>query len=272
MNMRESDGRALSRASQRQPGLVTLAGAGPGDPGLLTVKAYHAVCNARVVLYDHLVGSGVIALLNDSAERICVGKRKRDHSHAQQRIIELMIDKARAGSPVLRLKGGDPNIFGRGGEEAQALAAAGIPFEVIPGISAAQGMSACAGIPLTHRDYASSVIFATGHCSNDNEELDWQALARPRQTVVIYMGVGALARICECLIAHGSPPELPAAVVENATCANQRVLRATLRDLPALAKEQSVRAPALIVVGEVVDLAPKPLVRECGARLPAAPA
>ncbi|MEO8250143.1 MAG: uroporphyrinogen-III C-methyltransferase, partial [Burkholderiales bacterium] len=199
------------------------------------------------------------------AERIYVGKKSRDHHLSQQRIIDLLIDKALEGTPVLRLKGGDPYIFGRGGEEAQALAVAGIPFEVIPGISAAQGMSACAGIPLTHRDHAAAVVFATGHFKSGTEDLDWPALARPRQTVVIYMGVAALPRICEQLIAHGLSESTPAAVVENASCANQRVLRATLLDLPALALAHAARAPALIVIGEVValatQLAPSPLAR-----------
>ena len=237
------------------PGRVTLAGAGPGDPELLTLKAHAAIRAARLVLYDHLVSDGVLALLPIAAERIYVGKKNRDHSMAQQDIIQLLVAKARSGQPVLRLKGGDPFIFGRGGEETQALAAAGIPFEVIPGISAAQAMSAYAGIPLTHRDHAAAVVLATGHCKDGTDDLDWPALARPRQTVVIYMGVGALGRICEQLVVHGLPASTPAAVVENASCPNQRVLRATLSALPALAQANSVRAPALIVVGHVVDLA-----------------
>jgi uroporphyrin-III C-methyltransferase len=161
---------------------------------------------------------------------------------------------ASTGKPVVRLKGGDPYVLGRGGEEAQALARACVPFEVIPGITAAQGMSAYAGIPLTHRDHAASVVFVTGHSKEIGCDPDWAALARPRQTVVFYMGIGALPRICQQLIAHGLRADTPAAVVERATCAGQRVVVATLLTLPALAASRAVKAPALIVVGSVVSL------------------
>ena len=238
----------------RPPGRVTLAGAGPGDPELLTVKAVRALARAEVVLYDHLVSDAVLALVNPGAQRFYVGKEDRRHTMSQEQITELLVRLAQTGQPVLRLKGGDPYVFGRGGEEAQALGRAGIPFEVIPGISAAQGMSAYAGIPLTHRDHASSVVFATGHGRAGGDEPDWAALARPRQTVVVYMGVGALSRVCQQLVAHGLRSDTPAAVVENATCPTQRVVRGSLLTLPALAKAQSVKAPALIVVGEVVAL------------------
>ena len=177
---------------------------------------------------------------------------------SQAAIIDLMLRLAKAGHPVLRLKGGDPYIFGRGGEEAQALAAAGIPFEVIPGISAAQGAAASAGMPLTHRDHARALVFATGHLRAEGEhktlDLDWPMLARPRQTVVIYMGLGTLPLICEQLMRHGAAPDTPAAVVERATCADERVVDGTLETLPALAQVHGVRAPALIVIGGVVAL------------------
>lgn len=236
------------------PGRVTLVGAGPGDPDLLTVRAARALRTARVVLYDHLVSDSVLELVNPAAERVYVGKQDRRHTLEQEKITELLVRIARTGTPVVRLKGGDPYVFGRGGEEAQALAQAGIPFDVVPGITAAQGMSAYAGIPLTHRDHAASVVFVTGHSKESGMEPDWAALARPRQTVVFYMGVGALPRICQQLIAHGLRADTPAAVVERATCAQQRVVGATLLTLPAVAAARGVKAPALIVVGSVVGL------------------
>ena len=244
--------RALHRL--QPPGCVTLVGAGPGDPDLLTVRAARVLQAARVVLYDNLVSDGVLDLIPATAERVYVGKQDRHHTLPQEEITELLVRIARTGKPVVRLKGGDPYVFGRGGEEAQALAESGIPFEVIPGITAAQGMSAYAGIPLTHRDHAASVIFATGHSKAGGVEPDWAALARPRQTVVIYMGVGALARICQQLVAHGLRADTPAAVVERATSAQQRVVTGTLLTLPAVAAARAVQAPAVIVVGSVVSL------------------
>lgn len=241
-------------ASASAPGKVWLVGAGPGDPDLLTVKAARLIASARVVLYDLLVGEGVMALLPRGARRICVGKRDRRHSLPQEEINALLVQLGAAGEQVVRLKGGDPYVFGRGGEEAVALAAAGIPFEVVPGITSAQGMSAYTGIPLTHRDHASSVVFATGHCREGAAGPDWTALARPHQTAVIYMGLGALATICRQLVAHGLEPDTPAAVVEQATTPRQRVVCGTLLTLPVLAAAQDVAAPALIVVGEVVRL------------------
>lgn len=244
----------VSRKAGPAPGKVWLVGAGPGDPDLLTVKAARLLASARLVLHDHLVGEGVMALLPSGARRICVGKRDRRHTLPQEEINALLVRFAAAGHAVVRLKGGDPYVFGRGGEEALALAAAGIPFEVVPGITSAQGMSAYAGIPLTHREHASSVVFATGHCREGGAAPDWQALARPRQTAVIYMGLGALAQICRELVAHGLAPDTPAAVVEQATTQRQRVVCGTLLTLPTLAQAEQVAAPALIVVGEVVRL------------------
>ena len=240
------------------PAKVTLVGAGPGDPDLLTVKAVKALRQAQVVLYDNLVGDGVLAHLPETARRIYVGKQSGHHALSQGGIIDLMLRLARSGRPVLRLKGGDPYIFGRGGEEAQALAEAGVPFEVIPGISAAQGAAACAGMPLTHRDHARTLVLATGHLCGAGDartlDLDWDALARPRQTVVIYMGVATLPIICEQLIAHGLPPETPAAVVERATLPDERTVDGTLETLPALALVHAVASPALIVIGAVARL------------------
>ena len=237
------------------PGHVTLVGAGPGDPDLLTRKAHRMLQNASLVLYDHLVGPAVLDCIAPSAERIYVGKESSRHTLPQEEIIALMVRLARSGRSLVRLKGGDGYIFGRGGEEVQALAQAGIPFDVVPGITAAQGAGASVGIPLTHRDHACTLVFATGHLREDRTVgLDWELLARPRQTVVIYMGVGALPTICEQLIAHGLPPETPAATIENATLPGERCLAATLATLPTVAADNNVRPPALIMVGQVVQL------------------
>ena len=240
------------------PAKVTLVGAGPGDPELLTVKAVRVLAEARLVLYDKLVSQDVRRLINPAANLIYVGKQSGYHTLTQEGIIELMVRLVRSGRSVVRLKGGDPYIFGRGGEEAQALAAAGIDFEVVPGISAAQGMAAAAGIPLTHRDHATSVVFVTGHLRDEADgrglELDWPHLARPHQTVVIYMGVATLGIVCAQLVRHGMRADMPAAVVENATLPSQRTVAGTLETLPALARLEAVRAPALVVIGEVVAL------------------
>jgi uroporphyrin-III C-methyltransferase len=240
-----------------RPARVTLVGAGPGDPELLTLKAARALASARLVLYDHLVSKEVLALLPARADRVYVGKESAHHALPQDAIIELMLRLARSGRPVLRLKGGDPYTFGRGGEEAQALAEAGVPFEVIPGISAAQGAAATAGIPLTHRDHASSVLYVTGHLRADRHDslaLDWPALARERQTLVVYMGIASLPVLAAQLIHHGLASDTPAAIVERATLPTQRTLVGTLQALPALAQEHGVRSPALILIGSVVSL------------------
>ncbi|WP_422843114.1 uroporphyrinogen-III C-methyltransferase [Acidovorax sp. M2(2025)] len=240
------------------PGRVTLVGAGPGDPDLLTVKAARALREASLVLYDHLVGEAVLALVPDSAERIYVGKESSRHTLPQEDIIALMCRLAGSGRPLVRLKGGDCYIFGRGGEEVQALARAGIPFDVVPGITAAQAAGACAGIPLTHRDHAGTLVLATGHLRGDDDTaLDWPLLARTRQTVVFYMGVATLPTICAQLAAHGLPPETPAAIVERASLPGQRTLTGTVASLPGLAVRHGVKAPALIIVGGVVALQPE---------------
>ncbi len=240
-----------------RPGTVTLVGAGPGDPDLLTVKAARAIAAATVVLYDRLVSPAVLALIPRAADRIDVGKENGRHTLPQEAIIELMLRLARSGRPVVRLKGGDPYIFGRGGEEAEALARAGIPFEVIPGISAAQGAAAACGIPLTHRDHAARVVWVSGHRRDDSadaSDLDWPALAQPGQTLVVYMGLGALPAISAQLIHHGLDPQTPAAIVEHATLVEQRTVTGTVESLPALARAAGVRSPALILIGAVVGL------------------
>lgn len=242
----------------RRPARVTLVGAGPGDPELLTVKAAKALQAAQLVLYDHLVSREVLQLVRPDADLVYVGKESGHHTLPQEDIAALMVRLAQSGRSVLRLKGGDPYIFGRGGEEAQALAAAGVPFEVIPGISAAQGAAAAAGIPLTHRDHAESLVLTTGHLRGEgaqrSADLDWATLARARQTVVIYMGVSTLPTISEQLQAHGLAADTPAALVERATLPEQRIVVGTLATLPALAREHEVRSPALIMIGTVVAL------------------
>ena len=248
----------LAAQAGHLPARVTLVGAGPGDPELLPLKAARALADARLVLYDKLVSKEVLKLVNPQADLIYVGKQSGHHVLTQDGIIELMVRIAKSGRSVLRLKGGDPYIFGRGGEEAQALAAAGIAFEVIPGISAAQGMAAAAGIPLTHRDHATQVVFVTGHLRDERHgrglELDWASLARPHQTIVIYMGVATLPIVCRELARHGLGADTPAAVIENVTLPSQRVVTGTLSTLPTLARVHAVRAPALVVIGGVVGL------------------
>jgi uroporphyrin-III C-methyltransferase len=241
-------------ACMDKQGKVWLVGAGPGAAELLTLKAARLLAGAKLVLYDCLVGDGVLDLIAAGARRVYVGKQDGNHTLPQDEINELLVRLAREGNDVVRLKGGDPYVFGRGGEEALALAQAGVDFEVVPGITAAQGMAAYAGIPLTHREHASGVVFATAHGRDAASQPDWAALARPRQTVVFYMGVGSLARTCREMVAHGLRSDTPAAVVEQVTLPQQRVVQGTLLTLPALAVAQGVRAPALVVVGEVVRL------------------
>ena len=235
-------------------GRVHLVGAGPGDPELLTVRAARLIAQADAVVYDHLVDPAVLALARADAERVYVGKQRSLHSMAQHDINALLIRLARAGRRVVRLKGGDPFIFGRGGEELQALAAARIPFDVVPGVTAASGVASHAGIPLTHRDYAQRCTFVTGHLKDGSSDLDWAALARPRQTVVIYMGLSGLPGICEQLQAHGLPADWPAAVVSHGTLAAQRVVRATLATLAEAVAREHLASPCLTIVGEVVRL------------------
>lgn len=239
-------------------GTVHLVGAGPGDPELLTLRAAKLLKQADAVVYDHLIGDGIIDLARAGAELIYVGKQNSRHTMHQAEINSLLVRLARSGKQVVRLKGGDPFIFGRGGEEAEALAAAGIRFEVVPGITVASGISAYAGIPLTHRNYAQSCVFVTGHLKDDNSlTLDWEILARPHQTLVIYMGLGALPEISRQLIAHGRAVDVPAAIIEQGTTSKQRVIAGTLAMLPALAVAMDCKSPCLIIVGEVVALQEK---------------
>ncbi len=242
-----------SRASGRD-GEVFLVGAGPGDPELLTLRALKLIERADVVLYDNLVSEAILDLIPPSVERIYVGKRRANHALRQEEINELLVAQARAGKRVLRLKGGDPFMFGRGGEEIDSLSANGIPFEVVPGITAALGVAAFAGIPLTHRDHAQACLFVTGHLKDGSMDLDWTALARPRQTVVVYMGLLCLPILCAKLIEHGQSPDLPAAVVQHGTAPTQRVVAGSLATLPDLAARADLHGPTLIIVGDVVRL------------------
>jgi uroporphyrin-III C-methyltransferase len=240
--------------SQPRGGRVALVGAGPGDPDLLTVRAARLIAQAEVVVYDNLVGPGVMALVPAGAERIYAGKQRANHSMPQEGINALLVRLARTGRRVIRLKGGDPLIFGRGGEELLALAAAGIAFEVVPGITAAHGAAAYAGIPLTHRDHAQGVVFVTGHLKDGSCDLDWVGLARPHQTVVVYMGLSGLATIASSLIAHGLPPDWPVAVISKGTLPEQRVVRATLANAADAAAHARLSSPCLTIVGKVVEL------------------
>jgi len=243
-----------ARRPAHRTGKVFLVGAGPGDPDLLTLRAARLLARADVVVYDHLVGEGVLDLIAPGAERIYVGKHSGCHALSQDEINALLVRLAREGREVIRLKGGDPFVFGRGGEELQVLAAQHVEFEAVPGITAACAVASYAGIPLTHRDHAQACVFVTGHLKDGSCQLDWPALARPRQTVVIYMGLAALAEICSQLIAHGLPAHTPAAVVQRGTTVEQQVVSATLADLDARVAAAGLRAPCLIVVGEVVRL------------------
>lgn len=235
-------------------GEVYLVGAGPGDPELLTLRALKLMQRADVALYDNLISSAVLDLLPPAVERVYVGKRRADHAMRQEEINALLVRYAKSGKRVLRLKGGDPFIFGRGGEEIDTLSANGIPFEVVPGITAALGVAAYAGIPLTHRDCAQSCVFVTGTLRDGSVDLDWPALARPRQTIVVYMGLPGLPVLCAELVRHGLAATTPAAIVQQGTSATQRVVTGTLRTLPGRAERAVLHGPTLVIVGDVVRL------------------
>jgi uroporphyrin-III C-methyltransferase/precorrin-2 dehydrogenase/sirohydrochlorin ferrochelatase len=233
---------------------VYLVGTGPGDPDLLTFRALRLMQQADVVLYDRLIGDGILNLVRRDARRIYVGKMKEDHTVAQEDISEMLVRLAREGKRVLRLKGGDPFVFGRGGEEISTLAENGVAFQVIPGVTAANGCSTYAGIPLTHRDHAQGYVVVTGHEKDGELNLNWDSLLQPRQTVVIYMGLTSLATITEGFLKHGADPTTPAAVIENGTREGQRVITGTLESLAERSAEAVIESPALIIIGSVVTL------------------
>ncbi|HHZ87745.1 MAG TPA: uroporphyrinogen-III C-methyltransferase [Chromatiales bacterium] len=243
--------------SDRCKGEVYLVGGGPGDPDLLSFRALRLMQQADVVLHDRLVSEGVLNLTRRDAERIYVGKERSNHSMPQNEINSLLAKLAKQGKRVLRLKGGDPFIFGRGGEEIETLAAEGVPFQVVPGVTAASGCSTYAGIPLTHRDYAQSTVFVTGQLKDGTIDLNWDLLSQPRQTVVIYMGLRGIDIICDKLVEHGVSPDMPVALVQQGTTANQRVITATLSTLHDAIEAEKPKAPTLIIIGEVVTLREK---------------
>lgn len=244
----------VTRNPNTSPGEVFLIGAGPGDPELLTLKAWRILQSAQVVLYDRLVSREILTLIPEGAERQHVGKQRANHSLPQDQINQRLVDLARQGLRVVRLKGGDPFIFGRGGEEIETLAGAGIRFQVIPGITAASGCAAYAGIPLTHRDYAQSVRFVTGHLKDDTSDLPWGDFVQNNQTLVFYMGLVGLPVIVRELMAHGMRGSMPVALVSRGTTPDQQVVVGDLTSIVDNVAQSEVQAPTLIIIGEVVGL------------------
>lgn len=235
-------------------GEVYLVGAGPGDPDLLTFRALRLLQQAEVIVYDRLVSEEILDLARRDADLVYVGKERANHTLPQEDINQILVRIAKKGKRVLRLKGGDPFIFGRGGEEIQTLMDEGIPFQVVPGITAASGAASYAGIPLTHRDYAQSVLFVTGHLKDGTMDLNWQALAQPHQTVVVYMGLVGIKNLCKKLIEHGLDSDTPMALVQQATTKHQRVLIATVSTMLEKMADANIKPPTLIIIGEVVAL------------------
>ena len=241
-------------AGGKAVGEVYLVGTGPGDPDLLTFRALRLMQRADVVLYDRLIGPRILDLVRRDATRIYVGKQPDDHTLAQEEITQMLVRLAKEGQRVLRLKGGDPFIFGRGGEEIDEIARHGIAFQVVPGITAAAGCAAYAGIPLTHRDHAQACVFVTGHGKDGKVDLNWEALIQPRQTVAIYMGLATIASVMAEFIAHGASADLPVAVIDNGTRKRQRVVTGTLADIAAKTAAAGLKGPSIIIIGTVVTL------------------
>ncbi len=247
----------MNQATTQATGRVALVGAGPGDAELITLKGARLLQTAEVVIYDNLVSAGILDLIPPTAERIFVGKMAGNHTMPQDDICQLLVDKALEGKSVVRLKGGDPFVFGRGGEEMDVLLAAGVPVEIVPGVTAALGAAASFGFPLTHRDHAQSCVFVTGHLKDHTVDLNWPALAQPNQTIVIYMGITGLDTISTELQAAGLAGDTPAALIYRATWPNQKIYPGTLATLPETARANKVKPPALVVIGSVVRLMQK---------------
>lgn len=246
--------RAVEQGIEKDAGEVYLVGGGPGDPDLLTFRALRLMQQADVIVYDRLISKEILELTRRDAHRIYVGKERDNHSVPQDQINQLLVDLAKEGKRVCRLKGGDPFVFGRGGEEIETLTANGVNFQVVPGITAALGSSAYAGIPLTHRDYSQAAVFVTGHLKDGTMNLNWKGLAQPNQTIVFYMGLKGLPVICEKLMENGLPADLPIAMVQQATTPRQRVFTGTLGTMPELIANEEIKPPTLIIVGNVVKL------------------